>query len=92
MAAFTKRSLSGLVGSSHDWKRLPVDYKGGRLCSITKIYREVKMEEEVSDVLLSVASLELPDHARAALVLLMELMYPVCSIHNMEFRDMIGYH
>lgn len=53
---------------------------------------EVKTEEEVFDSLLPVASSELPDDARATLLVLRELMYPVGFISNMDFSNMVEDH
>lgn len=54
----------------------------------------VKVEEEVIDILLPVASIELSDDARAALkvLVLQELMYQMCSIHILDFFDLVEEH
>lgn len=38
------------------------------------------------------APLELRDHARSALVVPRESMYPIGSIHNRDFQDLVQEH
>lgn len=52
----------------------------------------MKLEGEVIDNLLSVASLELPNDARPAFTLLQETIFPVCYIHNLDFSHWVEKH
>lgn len=85
------RISASMVSDIHA-KRARANTTGGCRPSMITNDTEGKMEEEMTEILQPPASLELPNVAKTAFALLGESMFPVFSIHNLDFGHLFKEH